>query len=128
MPSDLSPVLLPIGIFALVAGMLFLAFGPTFRDLRRNRWLEEHGDPAEGHILGIHDTGIRIGGLAVVQAEVQVHRLGMDAYTVRTRLRIPGVDGVLDLAVGGRVPLMVHPRDPALVAIVPALAPIGKQG
>lgn len=127
MPSQLPAVLLPIGIFVLVAAILFLAFGPTFRDLRRNRWLEEHGDPAEGHILSIRDTGIRIGGQAVVQADVQVHRLGMEAYTVRTRLRIPSLEGTLDLAVGGRVPLMVHPRDPALVAIVPALAPIGRQ-
>jgi hypothetical protein len=117
MDLDLVLALTSLGF---CAAALFFSWGYVREVLRargQDRWIE-HGEPAEGMILKLSETGRMHEHRHVIQFDVDVRRPGEAPYRATAYKPLSARLDAGRYWVGMTVPLKINPADPRQIAIL----------
>jgi len=106
-------------IFGLVGRFIWKTVVAPMR--KRDRLIET-GVEAEGTIVAMQETSMRINDMPVVELTIEVELPNGGRATATTRERM-GLTDVFRYQPGARLRLKIDPNDPTSVAIVDAIAP-----
>jgi hypothetical protein len=95
---------------------MFFIFGKFFKRQAANAKLQQTGQPAQGQILAIQETGTRINDQPELAVTLNVNRPGQAPYQVQTTM-VVSMLMIPRLQPGMTVPLKVDPMNPQVVAI-----------
>ncbi|MCC6649359.1 MAG: hypothetical protein IT374_27780 [Polyangiaceae bacterium] len=116
-----SPTAVLGGIGSSIGGVVFVAMGVGFFFLGRKMaasaqkagFIAQHGKRANGTILGVEGTGMKINGVPQVRVRMRVEGAGAAPYEVQLTMLMSGGG----LAPGLTLPVRVHPTSPTDVVL-----------
>ncbi len=113
--------IIPVAVTAIVLLFVGRIVWGLLRDWRRQRWILQHGEPADATVKQLWDTGTRINGYPLFEALLEVRRPGEAPYQVKSRKTLHMLNA-WQISPGATVRVKVDPRDPSAVAIMDAAA------